>query len=188
MRTFLLAALAAIALSTAAQATELDVRKIPYERIGEERSAPGESLDAFVLRIGPKLRAYSDATRHEACGVLAKDDNSYGIVIGTSGSHLACAIFMNKVPEGMTSLRVGIHSHGGKEQFRANKSDRLFMGLGDDARTISRAVVYGQELNMFSETDHHIGEGYLATETGVLHYDGAGNTREVRVPVGLAVK
>lgn len=144
------------------------IGKLTYQQLFQMTSNQGETLDAFLLRVGPKLRAYSDATGFEACGEIAHKDGRFGIVAGTSFSHLACAIFKNKVPAGMEPIGAGIHSHGGKHPFKQTREDRVFSGIGDDPRAIVSAIVYGQELDMFSQQDMALGRGYLAIPGGVL--------------------
>ena len=163
--------------------TVAGIGHMSYQRLFQLISEPNESLDDFLLRVGPKLRAFSDATGMEACGEIAQGDGRYGIIGGTSYSHLGCAIFSIKVPQGMTALGVGIHSHGGKSQFKQNREDRIFSGVEDDPRAIGHAVVYGQDLGAFSQQDQAIGRGYLATPDGVLlHAVGGQVTKLARTP------
>ena len=87
---------------------------LDYQRLFEVVSEPGESLDAFALRISPRLRDFSDESEFEACGVIATDgQGGYGIVVGTNRSHIACAnFFLSRLPAGMKATEQTIHSHG----------------------------------------------------------------------------
>jgi hypothetical protein len=174
MRQMFIAMLSCLFLGGVVQAREANIHQVPYQRLSEEISVDGESLEAFLLRVGPKLRAYSNETTFEACGAVASNGKQFGLVIGTSGSHMACGIFWSRVPEGMTNIGVGIHSHGISGQFRQNKADRWFMGIPEDSKRSGWDITFDQDLNMFSDTDKANGRGYLATETGVIYYNGKG--------------
>ena len=145
---------------------------VEYQRLFEVMSEPGETIDSFALKIGPTLRAYSDASTYEACGALASDGNRFGVVIGSNRSHLGCVIFHHLIPEGMWSIGQSIHSHGGDVKFSANKNDLALQSLlFRDIATLR--FVAGQCLDQFSLADFSAGAGYLATPTGVLHQNGS---------------
>lgn len=165
------------------------IGRLAYVEVFQELSAPGESLDAFALRVGPRLRAYSDETGFEACGAFAKDESGrWGIVVGSNQSHIACAVLRNKVPAGMRAVVESIHSHGVNRAVRANKSDLALMGqaLAKNGG-VGRAAVYvnGQTLDAFSQADLHASPGYLAIPGGrVLFQAGTpGSIREI-APAG----
>lgn len=165
-------------------ATDLDLRRLPYTELFTDASQQGESKDDFLFRVAKRMRAYSDETGFEACGMIAKATNdgvdTYSIVAGTSTSHLACAIYSSKIPAGTVATKEGIHSHGRVAQFRMNRADRILSGVSDDPRSISQAVVYGQNLNAFSEQDLSGIAGYLATENGLLYHDTKGAITTIR--------
>lgn len=155
------------------------IGRLDYQRLFEAVSEPGESLDVFVSRIGPRLVAYSDASGFEACGVLASKGDRFGVVVGTNRSHLACASFRNKVPAGMISTGETVHSHG-QGAARLNTNDLRFLGLSEDARTQRMfGTLHGQDRFNFSERDLAGGAGYLATPRGVIHHNGRGQARQV---------
>ena len=78
------------------------IGRVAYQFLFEELSEPGESLDSFASRIGPRLRDYTAGAGYEACGVIASDGaGRYGVVIGTSRGHTVCVNFNARVPEGM---------------------------------------------------------------------------------------
>jgi hypothetical protein len=155
------------------------IGSIPYQMLFEARSNHGETLDTFVLRISPQLRTFSDSTAFEACGVLAQNSSGFGIVVGTSQSHVACANFPSIVPEGMSPTSETLHSHGGTKSFFANKIDQKLMrkAVGDRGSLVS---VHGQVLDQFSPDDFRGGAGYLAGPGGrVFHQEGLNTVREV---------
>jgi hypothetical protein len=173
-------ALALVGFSASAYHTDVDVQSLPYQHLFDVQSSPGESQDAFVVRIAPQLRAWSDTTKMEACASISVKDGIYAAVVGTSKSHLGCAIYSAKRPEGFAFTGDSIHSHGGNNRFRMNDADRIFQNVSGDARSGYTAVVYGQELSSFSETDLHGAPGYLATINGVMYQDGKGHIRTVQ--------
>ncbi|KAF1704968.1 hypothetical protein [Pseudoxanthomonas kaohsiungensis] len=152
---------------------------IDYQPLFEAVSEPGETLDAFVIRVAPRLVAYSDTTGFEACGVLASNGDRFGLAVGTNRSHVACASFRNKVPAGMVSTAETVHSHG-KGAARLNRNDLRFLGLSEDARSHRMfGTLHGQDRFRFSERDLAGEAGYLATPHGVVHHNGGGQTRAV---------
>jgi len=151
---------------------------VDYQRLFEVVSEPGESLDAFALRIGPRLRAYSDETGYEACGVLATDGELFGVVIGSNRAHIACANFNAFRPGGMKPTGQTIHSHGVDGRFHANRNDVALQGQFFAGQMGIKGVA-GQKLNAFSKMDFEGGAGYLATPTGVIHQQGEGTVRQV---------
>lgn len=152
---------------------------VDYQHLFTETSQPGESMDAFALRLGPRLRQFSDETGFEACGVLATDGERFGVVVGSNRSHIACANFHSKVPAGMRATGQTIHSHGKERGVRANRNDLALNGeIGHGQGGIRR--VAGQTLDAFSATDYDGGPGYLAAPQGVvLHQHGKGTSRRV---------
>lgn len=100
-----------------AQASDFDARTVPYEHVGDFTSHAGETLNDFLLRVGPSLRAFSDRTGFEACGVIAEGAaGSFSIVVGSSGSHMACVNDPARVLAGYTSTGETMHSHGQSRQ------------------------------------------------------------------------
>ena len=154
------------------------IGRVAYQFLFEEISEQGESLDAFALRIGPRLRAYSDETGYEACGVLATDGELFGVVIGSNRAHIACANFNALRPMGMKPTGQTIHSHGVDGRFHANRNDVALQGQFFAGQMGIKSVA-GQKLNAFSNMDYEGGPGYLATPTGVIHQQGEGTVRQV---------
>ena len=151
-----------------------------YQRLFEAVSEPGETLDAFVLRVSPRLRAFSDETGFEACGVLSSDGERFGVVVGTSHAHIACINFSVYRPAGMTSAKKTLHSHGGQGKFKPNKADMALQGQHMTGRYARINTVHGQALDAFSDDDHRSGAGYLAGSNGRVFFQESGSTREVK--------
>ena len=158
------------------------IGSLSYQRLFEAVSEPGESLDGFVLRIAPRLRAYSDATGFEACGLLATDGERFGVVVGTNQSHIACANFKQIVPAGMNHTNQTVHSHGTDTPFKPNRSDYALSGAGlattshgkNSGRPLS--VMSGQTLDEFSKSDFDGGPGYLAAPDGLVLFQNGSNS------------
>lgn len=148
-----------------------------FEELAEVQGEPGVSMDDFALSISPILRAHSDDTGHEACGAIATDGERFGIVLGTSRSHIGCAIPHAITPDGMRSTGITIHSHGTTRSTRITREDRLF--LGDFEGATVRRRVGRQIIDQFSP--HDFAEpGYLATPNGALFQEGPRSIRTVR--------
>lgn len=156
------------------------IGRVAYQFLFEEISEQGETLDAFVLRVSPRLRAFSDATGFEACGVLSSDGERFGVVVGTNHAHIACINFSAYRPAGMTSVKKTLHSHGGQGKFKPNKADITLQGQHMTGRYARINTVHGQALDTFSEDDHRSGAGYLAGTNGRVYFQEAGTTREVK--------
>lgn len=151
------------------------IGRIPYQRLFEVASEPGESLDAFALRVAPRLRNYTAAEGFEACGVIAADDaGRVGVVIGTSHGHTACANFPAKVPHGMVSTGQTIHSHAEARPYRANAMDLVVLGRGARLGRLYRS----KEPEQFSGEDFQV-PGYLVGQRAVWHQQGKSTVREV---------
>jgi hypothetical protein len=147
----------------------VDTAALPYEHIADLRSGPGESLHAFLRRIAPQLRAYSDKTGFEACGIIGTDGHGgFGVVLGSSHSHIGCANDPAREIDGMTSTGETIHSHGRQGlRIRANAADVIMMGSPIDPPR----YMGGFDLMRFSDADF-AHPGYLATPSGLLYQAG----------------
>lgn len=151
-----------------------------YQRLFEAVSEPGETLDAFVLRVSPRLRAFSDETGFEACGVLSSDGERFGVVVGTSHAHIACINFSVYRPAGMTSAKKTLHSHGSEGKFKPNRADLALQGQHMSGRYKRLNTVHGQKLNEFSDDDVRSGAGYLAGTNGRVYFQDGGAAVEVK--------
>lgn len=159
------------------------VGRVVHERI-EVFTLATDNMDLFAVKASERLLAYSEATGYEACGMIAKGQGSFGLVITSNHSHIACAIQPRELPDGMVSTGVDIHSHG-LGAVKMNQSDMLFSGIRANARSRHmHGAVYGQDRNMFSPADLALGEGYLAGPAGTLYHDGKGGIGMVKVAAG----
>lgn len=57
-----------------------------------EVSQPGETMDAFVLRVAPKANSYTKASGHEVCAAIREVDGSYSAEVSTSSRNDECAL------------------------------------------------------------------------------------------------
>lgn len=154
----------------------VDVSALPYEHIADLTSLANETEHAFLRRIAPQLRAYSDRTGFEACGVIAADgEGRFGVVLGSSRSHIGCANDPARMPAGMTSTGETIHSHGRPGlRVRATAADWVLMGSPQDPPHF----IGGFDLNHFSDQDYEH-PGYLATPAGLLYQAGKAQVERV---------
>ncbi|MGH8602293.1 MAG: hypothetical protein ACREXR_05800 [Gammaproteobacteria bacterium] len=148
------------------------IGNIPYQRIFETVSEPGESLDDFMLRISPALHAYTLETGFEACGLIAKGgDGRHGVVMGSNHAQLSC-VLVKVVPAGMTVTHMSIHSHPPDDLVVLNSIDRQIMGFSPVRTT------YRTDADSFSAMDK---AGYLlSTQTGLLLSQARVGGRNVR--------
>lgn len=57
-----------------------------------EVSQPGETLDAFVVRIARKAEMESRKANAEVCGAISEQDNRYQVSMQTKGSNIQCTV------------------------------------------------------------------------------------------------
>lgn len=154
--------------------------RLPYQALGTMTSEPGESRDHFLARVGLALRAFSDRTKFEACAEIgaAPGGQAWGVVIGSTDSHLGCVVENDRVPVGMTPTGITIHSHGGGAGFRMSKADKILAGLDSVEHPI---YINGEDLAHFSAQDFESGPGYLATPDGLRYQHGPGTAQAVPV-------
>ena len=79
-----------------------------------EESHHGEDQDTFVVRIAPKMYAYTQRTGHEVCGAL-RFDGVYRIEIATSHRNGECALPGN--------TEIYVHTHPINQGFHFSKED-----------------------------------------------------------------
>lgn len=175
-----------LVFSFSASAQEIESFNIPhvgvvkYQKLFEEQSVAGESMDSFVLRIAPKLRAYSDENGYEACGVIATNDENFSIIVGTNFANMVCVNSSRFVMDGYRHAGATLHSHGRQGRFRPTKTDLMLMESAFAGQRANLVTVHGQALNAFSNEDVQSGPGYLAGENGRVFYQGNGTNREVK--------
>lgn len=163
--------------SPVAMAGTVNVAALPYEAIGQLTSEAGETEQAFLARIAPQLRTYSDRTGFEACGMVATDGAShFGVVLGSNHSHIGCVNDPTRVPDGMTSTGRTIHSHGRQGlRVRATEADWILMGNPQDPPH----YIGGFDLSHFSDQDYQQ-PGYLATPNGLIFQAGARQVETIK--------
>lgn len=146
---------------------------LDYQHVFTETSQPGETMDAFVLRIAPKLAEYTAETGFEACGAIASDGERFGVVVGSNGGHTVCVNFHRRVPDGMTSTRQTVHSHTTMKSYRLTAADTLVV-RGMPAGAVQR----GGNAERFSDEDF-AAPGYVVTSRTVKHQAGRGTERTI---------
>ncbi|WNH54802.1 hypothetical protein [Stenotrophomonas oahuensis] len=147
--------------------------KLPYHFLFEEFSAPGENLDAFVLRVAPRLREYSRETGYEACGVIASDGAQFSVIVGSNHAHTLCVNDSRKVAAGMVHSGQTIHSHPVGE-YRVNAQDKLLLGALTPLNSRQKRGPAG-----VSAEDLLSGHGYVVERNRVLHQAGENAVRLV---------
>lgn len=153
---------------------------IDYQRLFTVQSNEGETMDQFAYRIAPRIKAYSEETGFEACGVIAQKDDKFSVIVGTNFGYVVCVNSRSLVVEGFQHAGATIHSHGKQGRFNPSKTDQLFMGQHFTGRHQNLTVVHGQAQNDFSDEDRKSGAGYLAGTNGRLFYQNKGKTREIQ--------
>ena len=149
--------------------------KVPYQRLFEMISNQGESEDSFAMAVASRLRAFTNATEFEACGVIAHDSvGHFGVVIGTNEGHAACANFSDKIPNGMIASDDTIHSHLTALTYRANRTDRIFLGL----LVTKGEIISPDKADLFSDEDFQE-PGYLVGGDRLWHQKGKATVRLV---------
>lgn len=149
------------------------IGKLPYHYLFEEFSAPGESLDAFVVRVAPRLRDYSRETGFEACGVIAGDGARFAVIVGSNHAHTLCVNDSRKVHAGMAHSGHTIHSHPIGE-YKVNTQDRLILGALTPLNSRQKRGPAG-----VSAEDLLSGHGYVVERNRVLHQAGENAVRLV---------
>lgn len=173
--TFAVIALIICALRCAvAFAAPVSVLEYP---LGEMTSSQGESLPAFLARVGVALRAFSDRTGFEGCAALATDGTRYGVELHTNRSHIACVIDEQRIPAGMHAVGESIHSHPKDNQtYLLSAVDAKLAGIPDP---MAPTRIKPDSTSQFSVWDYKNGPGYLAIPTGILYQHGAGTVQRI---------
>lgn len=173
--------LVGVGAAPALNAQEVPSGAVPYEHLGDFVSAPGETEDAFLLRLAPELRDYADRTGYESCGVVGSDGNGrFGVVLGSNQSHIACLSNTFAVLPGMSSTGQTIHSHGRVGSFEWSAVDKRL--AESDVAALTDDTIRAQDVETFSPGDYRSGPGYLAVPGGLLHQDGTAYVSVVGAP------
>lgn len=180
MLRFLFVVLAALAASPCL-AQELPSHApdaLPFEAV----SAPGEPLDAFVLRVAPTLMAFTAASGFEACGVIAHDTKSgrFGVRVGSSKGTMTCGMSRSNVPTGFVATDLTLHSHPERRTVLPTAADVAYFEvhpIGD--RIVKRGRPESLGNSVFSTADYRAGPGYLVRQGQLWFQTGPGTDRMV---------
>lgn len=150
---------------TPEQAQELS----PFVELGSLDSAPEESFDDFILRVGMEIDLFTRTTLHEACAVIMKatDRDAWRVRITTNRSHISCTMIVFE-EEGFERTGEDIHSH-----------PRIVGGVKANARDIAKRKDFfcGEGIIVFDENfsgiDYAHGPGYLVSRGRLLYQHGA---------------
>lgn len=178
--------LLSVAGSIPAFAKEPEVFKVQAWVVGTFTSTPGESHDAFVLRVGQALKAWTDETGTEACGPIAQaKDGSYFVQLTTEKAQTVC-LRSTVMPEGMTYTGDNIHSHPHKaaETVRLTARDKAALRALGEVKTVDDMERLGItrvhiEADDFSPDDYAGGPGYLVVNGTLRYQHGKGTSHAV---------
>jgi hypothetical protein len=120
-------------------------------------SLPGETMDAFALRIAPEAIERSMNIAAEVCGEFKQEGDVYSIALYSIGTQHGCSYLR----DGAGYTGQSYHTH-------------IVIGETDSRR---REGILGNP--RFSESDY-AHPGYLASGNKVLHQVGRGTERRVR--------
>ncbi|WP_329767296.1 hypothetical protein [Stenotrophomonas maltophilia] len=123
--------------------------KKPQPALYVERSTPGESMDAFILRIAPEALSKSERQGAEVCGVIAEGPAGYSIRL-SSGTARTCEMDFADIEQGYRPTDQTFHTH-------------IYSAMGHSE---------------FTRADYAV-KGYLAQAWKLLHQDGRGTARYI---------
>ncbi|HSX65385.1 MAG TPA: hypothetical protein VLF15_11700, partial [Pseudoxanthomonas sp.] len=92
------------------------------------QSESGESLDAFATRIAKPAIKFTIKHGVEVCGMLAQREQTYAIILTTSGMNAECHIRKSAIPVGFTSMEKTYHTHPGLVHARFLDGDYAMAG------------------------------------------------------------
>lgn len=152
---------------------------LPVAKVHTIYSQEGETLDAFVLRLGVWFRNFTTTSGYEACGTLFQSsDGRYALPIFTNNSQIGCATPVVSL-EGFVATNQSVHSHPVEKSATPNAQDKIFI-RGTSQRF---SAEYRQRRNLdprtFSDIDFAGGPGFLVADGRVLHQSGPGSVRLV---------
>jgi len=158
------------------QLSDIERRRLIKQVLPEEEakltSDEGEAKTDFLKRVGKEMRDLADADSFEHCGAICSDGEKFQVTIGTSESHIGCAVDHGFCPSDLPSTGEQIHVHGQNRSTRPNDADRVFLRLRG-MRVFSGQRISGQDVNNFSDADLTNGvPDYLYTGDGRLLFDG----------------
>lgn len=136
--------------------TSKRVFQLYYEDLGAFVSAPAETKEGFMLRVGSFLAHYTLKTGWEACGMVQEsiEGKAWTVRLVTNGSQMGCARVAFE-QDGFVPLDESIHSHPAGPRLTATAQDqRLHPNLSCGER-------YTVSSHVFSARDFSLGAGYL---------------------------
>lgn len=173
--------------SIALAGVEPETFKVQAWEVGTFTSAPGESHDAFVLRVAEALKTWTDDTGTEACGPIAQEkDGTYYVQLTTEKAQTVC-LRSTVMPDGMTYTGDSIHSHPfkpGRSQVRLTSHDLAVLealgqvALVDQMRRLGIRTAHA-EPSTFSADDYAAGAGFLVVGSSLLYQHGEGTAHQV---------
>jgi len=147
------------------------MQALPFQTIGTYKSAAGEDLHTFLLRIAPVLADFTHAHGWEACGTIGKAaDGTYGVVLGSNDAQIGCLAGEAGVPDGMTWTGETIHSHPESSTLDMGPTDRAYAKATGTADPYARQF-YGSPKD-FSSADFTGEAGYLVADGRLLYQPG----------------
>lgn len=96
-----------------------------------EVSQPGETMDAFVVRIAPKAVEYTLKNSVEVCGMIETDGSSFTMKIGSDQKNNSCTISVPVKSSGVT-----FHTHPSRNAFKFHDQDFNVKGYLGTARGV----------------------------------------------------
>lgn len=158
--------------------------------VGNFTSTPGESHDAFVVRVATALRAWTDETGTEACGpIVQAKDGTYSVQLTSEKAQTLC-IQSISAPAGMKLTGDSIHSHptanGGGTTVRLTGHDLAALEAAGRIKLVNELRRFNirtlrMEPNTFSPDDYAGGHGYLVIGDKLLYQNGKGTARTIAV-------
>lgn len=147
---------------------------VAVERIDAVMSRPGETKEAYLLRAGSALAAYTSRTGFVGCGRIwaNPESNAWGVQLTSNHSHVGCVLTSETVGhDGWNPVEM-IQSRSSKASFVVSRSDRLFLheeaGVGE--------TWHNDEP---SRQDLPAGPGYVVSQGRLLYQDGPDSVREI---------
>ncbi|MCC8670478.1 hypothetical protein LN461_14160 [Xanthomonas arboricola] len=67
-------------------------------QLSVELSQPGETMDAFILRIAPRLNKFTADLRAEVCGTIRTEQGRHAVVIRTYHDRYSCFVERDGLP------------------------------------------------------------------------------------------
>ena len=152
-----------------------------YVFLGRMTSQPGETKDAFALRVATRLSAFTQNTGFEGCGELMGSNSGkvWRVYLVTIQAHVGC-MRVKFEDASFTAINESIHSHPQTTSIRANIQDGRFYAFAACGSPVQ------VEPKSFSDGDFRSGSGYLVAKANspfakvrLLHQEGRGTERVV---------